>query len=122
MLVAAGVLAGAIGAPGGVTSLVSYPALSPAACRRCPATLVDDRLPEANAVKNMLLGVGAVVSALVFTLLRPVDWPLVAPLAAGMFAGSAAGPVLARLTPPVVVRGVVGLLGLALAAMLWWRG
>ena len=84
--------------------------------------LVDDRLPEANAVKNMLLGVGTLAAGAVFTLLGAVVWPVVVPLAAGMFAGSAAGPVLTRLAPPAAVRGVVGLLGLAFAATLWIRG
>ena len=84
--------------------------------------LVDDRLPEANAVKNMLLGIGAVVAATLFAVLGPVDWPVVAPLPAGMFAGSAAGPVLTRLVPPTAVRVVVGVLGLAFAATPWIHG
>jgi uncharacterized membrane protein YfcA len=84
--------------------------------------LLDDRLPEANAVKNMLLGVGALVSATVLGLVGPVDWAVVVPLAAGMFGGSAAGPVITRRVPPPVVRWVVGLLGLAFAVVLAVRG
>lgn len=81
--------------------------------------LVDDRLPEANAAKNMLLGVTAVASAAVFVVAGPVEWGMVAPLAVGLFAGSAVGPVLARRVPAVVVRWSVAAFGLALAVRLW---
>lgn len=82
--------------------------------------LVDERLPEANAVKNMLLGAGTVTSAAIFALAGPVPWASVLPLAAGMLAGSAAGPPIARCVPPAVLRWAVGLLGLALAVDLAW--
>lgn len=81
--------------------------------------LVDDRLPEANAVKNMLVGAGALVSAVVFVLAGPVAWSVVPPLATGLFAGSALGPVIARRVPAVLVRGSVAALGAALATELW---
>ena len=84
--------------------------------------LVDERLPEANAIKNMLLGVGTVVSAVIFMIAGPVDWAVVLPLALGMLGGSAAGPVVARRVPPTVVRWVVGLLGLGFAVELWLQG
>ena len=83
--------------------------------------LVEDRLPEANAVKNMLVGVGALASATILALAGPVDWSAVAPLAVGLFAGSTTGPVIARAVPPAVVRWVVSALGLALAVELWLR-
>ncbi|HEU5045990.1 MAG TPA: sulfite exporter TauE/SafE family protein [Nocardioidaceae bacterium] len=83
--------------------------------------LVEDRLPEANAVKNMLVGVGALASATVLALTGPVDWRVVAPLTIGLFAGSTAGPVIARAVPPTLVRWVVAALGFALAVELWLR-
>jgi len=83
--------------------------------------LVEDRLPEANAVKNMLVGVGALASATVLVLSGPVDWTAVAPLAIGLLGGSTAGPVIARAVPSTVVRWVVCALGLALAVELWLR-
>lgn len=81
--------------------------------------LVDDRLPEANAVKNMLVGAGALAAATIFVLAGPVDWRAVAPLAVGLFAGSTVGPVIARRVPPTVVRWIVAALGIALAIELW---
>jgi uncharacterized membrane protein YfcA len=83
--------------------------------------LVDERLPEANAVKNMLVGAGAVAAAAIFVLAGPVDWRAVAPLAVGLFAGSTVGPVIARRVPPTVVRWIVAALGIALAIELWMR-
>lgn len=83
--------------------------------------VVDDRLPEANALKNMLLGAISTTSAVVFVLAGPVDLTAVAPLAAGLFLGSAAGPVVARRLPAPVVRRSVVALGFALAVELWLR-
>ena len=83
--------------------------------------LHERRLPEANAIKNMLIGAGAVVAAAIFVLLGPVEWSAVAPLAIGLFAGSAVGPIITRSVPWGIVRWVVGLLGLTLAFTLWLR-
>ena len=83
--------------------------------------LLDRRLPEANAIKNMLLGAGGVVAAAIFVVVGPVAWSAVVPLALGLFAGSAAGPIIARRVPPNVVRWLIGLLGLTLALGLWLR-
>jgi uncharacterized protein len=83
--------------------------------------IVDERMPEANALKNMLLGVTALASAVVFILSGPVDWPIVAPLAIGLFAGSVVGPVIVRRLPSSKVRSAVVVLGFALAVHLWMR-
>jgi uncharacterized membrane protein YfcA len=83
--------------------------------------LVDNRVPEANAIKNMLLGAATLASAVVFVVAGPVDWTAVVPLGAGLFAGSALGPVIARRVPPRALRWAVAGLGLALAVGLWWR-
>jgi uncharacterized membrane protein YfcA len=83
--------------------------------------LVDDRLPEANALKNMLLGVGSLAAAAVFLLAGPVEWAVVAPLAVGLFAGSTVGPVIARRVPVTAVRWAVAALGFVLAVELWLR-
>jgi uncharacterized membrane protein YfcA len=82
---------------------------------------VDDRLPEANAVKNMLLGVGTSASAVVFVTAGPIDRAATVPLAVGLLGGSALGPVIARRVPAPVVRYGVATLGFALAAELWLR-
>lgn len=81
--------------------------------------LLDPRLPQANAVKNMLVGAAAVASAAVFIAAGPVPWRSVTPLAAGLFAGSTAGPVVARRVPASVLRWAVAGLGFALAVELW---
>ena len=83
--------------------------------------LVDNRVPEANAIKNMLLGAATLASAVVFVVAGPVDWTAVLPLAAGLFAGSAVGPVIARRVSPRALRWAVASLGLGLAVALWWR-
>jgi uncharacterized membrane protein YfcA len=66
--------------------------------------LIDDRLPEANAIKNVVLGASALASATVFVVTGPVDWTAAVPLGAGLAVGSAAGPVLARNVPPAALR------------------
>ena len=83
--------------------------------------LVDDRLPEANAIKNMLLGVASLASAAVFVFAGPVEWAVVAPLAVGLFAGSTVGPIVTRRVPATAVRWAVAALGLVLAVELWLR-
>ena len=80
---------------------------------------VDQQLVTANALKNMVIGAGVLVSALTLVVAGPVDWAAVAPLAAGLFAGSTIGPRLARRIPARVLRWLVVLLGLALAVKLW---
>ncbi|HEU5265673.1 MAG TPA: sulfite exporter TauE/SafE family protein [Jatrophihabitans sp.] len=81
--------------------------------------LVDQRMPQANAVKNMLVGAGVVAAALVLVLAGPVDWSAAAPLAAGLFVGSAAGPLITRNVPAAPLRWIVSALGLILAVELW---
>ena len=80
--------------------------------------LVDERLPEANAMKNMLNGACTVAAALVLVFVGPVAWGAVVPLALGMLAGSTAGPVAARRLPASVVRWAVATFGLILALRL----
>lgn len=83
---------------------------------------VDDQMPRANALKNMLVGAASIASALIFAVLSKVSWEAVAPLAAGMFAGSTVGPVLARRIPPGLLRWLVAIMGLCLAVRLWTAG
>lgn len=80
---------------------------------------VDARITTANALKNMLVGAAAVVSAAVFVAFGPVDWTVAVPLGAGMFLGSLIGPRLARRVPAGPLRWLIALLGLALAIRLW---
>jgi uncharacterized membrane protein YfcA len=81
--------------------------------------LVDARLPTANALKNVLIGVGGLATAALLALLGPVDWSAVAPMALGMLVGSRIGPVVARRLPAGLLRWLIVLFGLFLAIDLW---
>jgi uncharacterized membrane protein YfcA len=81
--------------------------------------LVDDRLPTANALKNVLIGVGSVATATVLAVAGPVEWAAAAPMALGLLAGSRIGPVVARRIPPGLLRGLIVVFGLLLAVDLW---
>lgn len=83
--------------------------------------LVDSRVPSANAVKNVLLGVTSIVATAVFITTVPVLWAAVLPLAAGLLIGSALGPIIVHHLPPNLVRWVAALCGFALAVYLWAR-
>jgi uncharacterized membrane protein YfcA len=80
---------------------------------------VDEHLPDANALKNMLIGAASVVSALAFIAFGPVEWAAALPLSAGLFAGSLLGPRLARRIPARILRWSIALLGTGLAVKLW---
>jgi uncharacterized membrane protein YfcA len=82
---------------------------------------VDDDLPRANALKNVLIGAATAASAITLVAFGAVDWVAVGPLAAGMFLGSTLGPRVARHLPATVLRWTVALLGLALAVALFTR-
>ena len=80
--------------------------------------LTRDTTVRSIAAKNVLLGVANGVAALSFALLGPVDWASVLPMALGFFAGGRAGPAVARRAPARLLRVLVGLSGLGLAAYL----
>ncbi len=84
--------------------------------------LVEQHLPKANALKNMLLGAATAVPAVVFVLFASVDWAAVLPLAAGAFAGSTVGPRIARRLPPSLLRWIVAIVGFGLATWFWVHG
>ena len=80
---------------------------------------VDQDLPRANALKNMLLGIGDVVAAIGFVLFGPVHWKAAAAMAIGLLLGSFIGPSLTRRIPGPILRVVVALLGIGLAVWLF---
>ncbi|GAA0382098.1 UPF0721 transmembrane protein [Acrocarpospora corrugata] len=79
----------------------------------------EPHLATANALKNMVIGAGTLLSATAFAAFAPVDWTAVAPLALGMFLGSTLGPRIARRLPAPLLRWLVVLIGLGLAIQLW---
>ncbi|MFC6082943.1 sulfite exporter TauE/SafE family protein [Sphaerisporangium aureirubrum] len=106
-LIAMSVYSGYFGAGAGVMVLALFLITS------------EPRLATANALKNMVLGAGTLVSAAAVAVLGPVDWTAVAPLGLGMFFGSTLGPRLARRLPATLLRRLVALIGIALAIQLW---
>lgn len=80
---------------------------------------VEEHLPAANALKNMVIGAATLSAALAVAIFGSVDWAAVAPLAAGMFAGSTVGPRIARRVPASLLRPTVAVIGIGLAIQLW---
>ncbi|MGH3185984.1 MAG: TSUP family transporter [Streptosporangiaceae bacterium] len=76
-------------------------------------------LVQANALKNMLLGIADVACCVVFVLCWPVDWQAVIPMAVGCLIGGAIGPSVTRHLPGRALRILAALAGLALAVRLW---
>jgi uncharacterized membrane protein YfcA len=80
---------------------------------------VNQDLPRANALKNMLLGIGDVVAAIGFILFGPVHWKAAAAMAIGLLVGSFVGPSLTRRILGDILRVAVALLGFGLAVWLF---
>lgn len=79
----------------------------------------DDRLPVANALKNMLVGAATLIAALLLTVFASVHWGAVVPLGIGAFFGATIGPRVTRRLPERVLRIAVAAVGLGLAVQLW---
>ena len=70
---------------------------------------VETQLTQANAFKNVLLGVADIACSVVFVLYGPVRWAVVVPLALGFLVGSRVGPPRTADTPkPSPHRGRTG--------------
>lgn len=76
-------------------------------------------MPSANALKNMVIGAGVMVSATIFVIFGSVQWSAVLPLALGMLVGSRVGPIVARRLPTNILRWLIVLFGMALAVDLF---
>lgn len=81
----------------------------------------ESRVPQANAVKNVVVAATCAAAAVVLVLAAPVPWASVVPLAAGLLVGSALGPVLVRRMPGSAVRWFAATLGFGLAVYLWFQ-
>jgi hypothetical protein len=79
----------------------------------------DDRLPVANALKNMLVGAATVVAAVGLAFWASVRWGAVVPLGIGAFVGATIGPRVTRRLPERTLRIVVAAIGLGFAVQLW---
>jgi uncharacterized protein len=74
---------------------------------------VDDDLQRHNAVKNVLAMLVNLVSGLVFVFVAPVAWPVVGLIALGSILGGLLGARIGRRLPPIVLRGVIVVVGVA---------
>lgn len=75
-------------------------------------------LAEANATKNVVLGVANAAAAVVFVVLSPVAWAAMAPMAVGCLLGARLGPILVRHAPTTPLRLLIAAAALALAVKL----
>jgi uncharacterized protein len=78
-------------------------------------------LQEINAIKNVLAGLVNGVAALIFVFAAHVAWLPVVLIAAGATAGGMLGARIARRLPPVALRAVVVVVGLAAFVQLLLR-
>jgi uncharacterized membrane protein YfcA len=67
----------------------------------------------------MVVGIAAVVSALVFVAFGSIDWPATLALGSGMSVGSTFGPRVVRIVPASVLRWIVALTAVVLAIHLF---
>ncbi|MEI7743042.1 MAG: sulfite exporter TauE/SafE family protein [Chloroflexota bacterium] len=103
------VYTGYFGAAGGVLGLVAL------------GMIMIRPLTHMIAAKNVLAGVSNGVAAIAFALFGPVAWGYVVPLAAGLFVGGLIGPGIARRLPAALLRLLIGVCGLSVAAVLAWH-
>jgi uncharacterized membrane protein YfcA len=75
-------------------------------------------LPRGNALRNVVLGGANGLAAVAFVVLGSVDWLAAIPLALGLFVGGRLGPGIVRRAPQTLLRRLIALAGLGLAAHL----
>jgi len=80
--------------------------------------LVTDELQRLNALKNVLTAVVSGAAALLFIVAGPVAWGPAVLLAVGAVLGGQIGAVLARRLHPELLRVVIVVVGLVVAARL----
>ena len=81
-------------------------------------TATTDTLPRCNAVKNIVLGLANGAAAVIFVVDAQVAWRAVIFLGLGMLLGGRLGPVIVRHLPVRLLKLVIALAGLGLAAYL----
>lgn len=81
-------------------------------------SLLPEPLQRLNAVKNVLAMLANLASGIVFVFAAHVAWLAVALIAVGSGIGGVVGARIGKALPPVVLRGVIVLIGLAAIAKL----
>ena len=77
-----------------------------------------ERLPVANALKNVVLGAANATAAAGYVFLTSIAWSAALPLAIGLFLGGRLGPRVVRRAPQKLLRRVIAVAGIALAVKL----
>lgn len=75
--------------------------------------LLSEPLQRLNAVKNVLAFLVKAVAAIVFVIVGGADWWVVLWLAVGTVLGGLLGAKVGRKLPPIVLRGVIVVIGAA---------
>jgi uncharacterized protein len=74
---------------------------------------LDEDLQRVNAVKNVLAGLVNAAAALLFIAITHVDWMVAACIAAGSAAGGLLGASIGRRLPPLALRILIVVVGVA---------
>ena len=82
---------------------------------------VVDSMQRHNATKNVLALVVNGIAAVVFLFVSHVDWRAVALIAVGSVVGGQIGATVGRRLPPVVLRGVIVVVGVVAIVSLLLR-
>ena len=80
--------------------------------------LVADSLQRLNAFKNVLAAVVNLVAGAIYAVIAPVDWTVIAILAVSSTVGGLLGARIGRKLSPVVLRGVIVVVGIATVVIL----
>ncbi|MFZ2178425.1 MAG: sulfite exporter TauE/SafE family protein [Rhodococcus sp. (in: high G+C Gram-positive bacteria)] len=83
--------------------------------------LTSESIWRATIMKSFFLGIANLIAAVGFAFFGPVHWGAAAAMAVGALAGGWCGPPVVRRIPPSILRIVIGVAGLGLAAWLWMR-
>lgn len=79
----------------------------------------NDSFAEYNAQKNLALGLANCVSAVIYVMRTPVPWNFVIPLGVGFLIGGFLGPKIVRHLPAQLLKVLIGIGALILAASLF---
>lgn len=74
--------------------------------------LLHEPLQRLNGMKNVLSAVVNTVAGVIYAFIAPVSWPVIGLLAVSSTLGGLLGAKIGRKLPPVVLRGVIVVVGL----------
>jgi uncharacterized protein len=80
--------------------------------------VLTESLQRINAIKNVLAMLANLTAGIVFVFVAPISWLAVALIAAGSAVGGVLGARVGRKLPPVALRGLIVVIGLAALAKL----